>query len=292
MLTAAMAVVFLQSGDPTWVIAAANLAYLIGIAMPSIAVWLLRRNEPERPRPFRAPRFTIGLGVFAALAWLAATLLGFEQYGLPTVIISLFLCYAGVGLYAWRRWRDRAGTERGRFRISLHAKLTTAMIAVIALDGVGYLIAIDHVPKGDGILVAILKDIFVGVALLTINVGLVIPGIVSHAVGEIAAAARRLAEGTLADLTAAMQALSRGDLEAAQAQGELVPVRVHTRDELADMAISFNRMQGEVGRRRRPSTSPARSSARRSSPSPALRPARPRSPGSACGRWTPATSMP
>ncbi len=247
-LTAGMAIIFLQSGDPTWVIAAANLAYLIGISMPSIAVWLLRRNEPERVRPYRAPRFTIGLGVFAAGAWLCSTLLGFEQYGLPTVIISLVLCYAGAGLYAWRRWRDRPSGERRQFTFSLHTKLTTAMVAVIALDGLGYLIAIDHVPKGDDVLVAILKDIFVGVALLTINVGLVIPGIVSHAVGEIAAAARRLAGGTLTELTGAMQALSRGDLEAAQARAELVPVRVHTRDELAEMAISFNRMQGEVGR--------------------------------------------
>ena len=37
-------------------IAAANFAYLIGIGLPSVAVWLLRRNEPERARPYRAPR--------------------------------------------------------------------------------------------------------------------------------------------------------------------------------------------------------------------------------------------
>jgi amino acid transporter len=35
-------------------IAAANFTYLIGIGMPSVAVWLLRRNEPNLERPYRA----------------------------------------------------------------------------------------------------------------------------------------------------------------------------------------------------------------------------------------------
>jgi diguanylate cyclase (GGDEF)-like protein len=246
-LTALMAILFLQTDDPTWVIAAANLAYLIGIAMPSIAVWLLRRNEPEWPRPYRAPRGTIILGVGAAGVWLTSTLLGFEQFGLPTVIASLALCYASAVLYAWRRWQDRRANGVRRGAMSLHFKLTAAMVAVVALDGAGYLIAINHV-HADGPLVAALKDIFVGVALLTVNVGLVIPGIISNAVSGIAAAARRLAEGTLAELTAAMQALGRGDLETAKTAAEVVAVRVRTRDELGEMASSFNLMQVEVGR--------------------------------------------
>ena len=45
-LTALMAIAFLIAGDPTWLIAAANLTYLIGICLPSVAVWLLRRNAP------------------------------------------------------------------------------------------------------------------------------------------------------------------------------------------------------------------------------------------------------
>jgi len=46
---------FLLIGDPLWLIAA-NLTYLIGISMPSIAVWLLRQNQPEMTRPYRAER--------------------------------------------------------------------------------------------------------------------------------------------------------------------------------------------------------------------------------------------
>ena len=37
-LTAGMSIAFLMTGDPTWVIAAANFCYLIGICMPSVAV--------------------------------------------------------------------------------------------------------------------------------------------------------------------------------------------------------------------------------------------------------------
>ncbi len=48
--TAAASIAFLLLGDPISLVAAANLTYLIGIALPSVAVWLLRRNEPG-PRP-------------------------------------------------------------------------------------------------------------------------------------------------------------------------------------------------------------------------------------------------
>ena len=89
VLTGSLAIVFLLIGDPLWLIAAANFTYLIGICLPSVAVWLLRRNEPERERPYRAPRGTIVLGVAAAAVWGCSTLLGFQQFGLPTVLVGL-----------------------------------------------------------------------------------------------------------------------------------------------------------------------------------------------------------
>ena len=74
-----MAIAFLLIGDPLWLIAAANFTYLIGIAMPSVAVWLLRQNQPEMARPYRAPRGTIILGLLAAVAWVLTTVLGFSN---------------------------------------------------------------------------------------------------------------------------------------------------------------------------------------------------------------------
>ncbi|MGA2009469.1 MAG: amino acid permease [Solirubrobacteraceae bacterium] len=248
VLTALMAIVLLQSGDPTWVIAAANLTYLIGIGLPSVAVWLLRRNAPEMPRLYRAPRGTIVLGVGAALVWTLSTILGFEQFGMPTVLAGLGLAYSGSVLYAWRVWRDRRASGEVRVSRSLHLKLTGAMLAVLALDGTGYILAVGHVPKGEPALITLLADIFVAVAMLTIAVGLVLPGMISHATREVARAARDLARGTVADLTRAMQALSIGDLEAAHARSESQPVKVRTRDEVGLLADSFNVMHVEVGR--------------------------------------------
>ncbi len=244
--TAGMAILFLLTGDPVWVIAAANLCYLIGIGMPSVAVWLLRRNAPDMPRPYRAPRGTITLGLIAAIGWAISAILGLQQFGLPTVLAGIALAYSGSLLYALRRWMDaRKRREAGVFN-SLHLKLTGAMLLVLAFDGAGYLLAVSSVSAQRVELITLLEDIFVVVALLTISVGLVLPGIISHTVGEVARAADRLATGTLADFSKAMQALATGNLDSAHARVDLSPVVVPSRDEVGGMALSFNLMQEQV----------------------------------------------
>lgn len=248
VFTASMAIIFLLMGDPLWLIAAANLTYLIGICMPSIAVWLLRRDAPEMARPYRAPRGTIMLGVLAAVVWGLSTVLGFQQFGLPTVIAGIALAYAGAGLYAWRCFTDRRRAGLPGLAPTLHVKLTGAMLAVLVLDGAGYLIAVNCVPLHHEALIAALSDIFVVVALLTITVGLVLPGMIAHSAVEVARAADKLATGTLADFSRAMQALASGHLEAAKAHVDYAPVLVHGRDEIGQMAASFNTLQEEVAR--------------------------------------------
>ena len=248
LLTAGFAIGALLLGVPIWMLAAANFAYLIAIGLPSIAVWLLRRNEPGRARPYRAPRGTILLGVGAACVWFASTALGFEQFGLPTVLLSLGLAYAGSLLYAWRRRSDRRASGQAGVKRSLHLKLTGAMIAVIVLDGAGYLLALSQVPATEAALISLLQDIFVAVAMLTVAVGLILPGMIGHAVEQVSAAADRLATGTLADLTRAMRALSVGDLSGAKARADVRHIEVSSRDEVGAMAASFNTMQREVAR--------------------------------------------
>jgi amino acid transporter len=93
LLTAGTAILFLLIGDPLWLIAASNFTYLIGICLPTLAVWLLRRNAPDAERPYRAPRGTLSLGVAAAAVWMVSTFLGFEQFGLPTVIAGLAMAH-------------------------------------------------------------------------------------------------------------------------------------------------------------------------------------------------------
>ena len=247
LLTGVMAIVFLLSGDPVWVIAAANFTYLIGISLPSVAVWLLRRDEPDMHRPYRAPRGTIMLGLLAAGGWGTSTVFGFEQFGMRTVLAGLVLAYSGAVAYAWRRWRDREGAP-SRVRRSLHLKLTGTMLAVLVLDGAGYALAVSHVPRTDPQLVAILQDIFVVVAILTISVGLVLPGMIAHAATEVTDAADRLVAGTLADLTRAMRALAVGDLDAARARVENDHVVIRSADEVGAMAASFNVILDEAAK--------------------------------------------
>jgi signal transduction histidine kinase/CheY-like chemotaxis protein/amino acid transporter len=248
LLTAGMAIAFLLAGDPIWLIAAANLTYLIGIGLPSVAVWLLRRDAPEMARPFRAPRGTIVLGLLAAAGWGVATVLGFQQFGLPTVLAGITFAYAGSALYAWRKFSDRRQAGLPGVAQSLHLKLTGAMLLVLVLDGAGYLLAVNSVGGHGSARVTVLEDIFVVVALLTISVGLILPGMIAHSAVEVSRAADRLAKGTLADFSRAMEALSAGDLDAAHARVDFQPVVVHSRDEVGAMAISFNTLQREVAR--------------------------------------------
>lgn len=250
VLTAAMSIAFLLGDDPPSVIAAANFTYLIGVCLPSIAVWLLRRNSPDLHRPWRAPRGLVSAGAGVAVVWAASTVLGFEQYGLAYVLLGLGLAYSGSAAYAWRVWRDRRANGEPRLHTTLHTKLTGAMLAVIALDGAGYLLAVKKVQGIDGQspLTTLLEDIFVLVALLTVTVGLVLPGVISHSVAQVSGAARRLSNGTLRQLTDALRALGAGDLESAALHPDTIAaVRVHTRDEVGRMAEDFNRMQDDIG---------------------------------------------
>ena len=248
LLTAGMAIAFLLIGDPVWLIAAANLTYLIGIALPNVAVWLQRRNEPDLPRPYRAPRGTIVLGLCAAGVWGLTTLLGFQQFGLPTVITGITFAYSGAALYAWRKAADRRKQGLPLVARTLHLKLTGAMLLVLTFDAVGYLIAFQHVPPHNPALLAILSDIFVVVALLTVAVGLILPGMIAHSVVEVSQAADKLVVGTMSQFTKSMHSLAAGDLAAAKTHFDFVPLKIYSRDEVAEMAQNFNRLQAEIGR--------------------------------------------
>jgi diguanylate cyclase (GGDEF)-like protein/PAS domain S-box-containing protein len=246
VLTATMSIAFLLIGDPIWMIAGANLTYLISICMPSVAVWLLRRDAPEMSRPYRAPRFTVELGLAAAIVWGISAILGFQQFGLPTVLFGMALAYSGSLLYAYRRWRDRKRSGEQIPIWSLHTKLTGAMLVVLMLDSAGYYMAVRQVNQHHIMLITVLQDIFVAVALLSITVGLVLPGMVAHAAAEVARSAHRLATGTLADFSRAMQALGKGDLDDAYARLDISPLAVRSRDEMGLMTQDFNLMQAEV----------------------------------------------
>ncbi|MDQ2857266.1 MAG: amino acid permease [Candidatus Eremiobacteraeota bacterium] len=199
VVTAAAAIAFLLLGDPIWLLAAANFTYLIAICLASVAVWLLRRDAPDLERPFRAPRGTIHLGLFAAVVWGVSAVFGFQQFGLATVILGLVFAYSGAALYAWRKLEDGSGGWSQRRSHSLQIKLTGLMVGILLFDGAGYFIAIKSIPTANAAMVATLQDIFVVVALLTIAVGLVLPGMVAQAATrELAIINESLLHGTQA----------------------------------------------------------------------------------------------
>jgi len=247
-LTAAMAILFLLMGDPIWLVAAANFTYLIGICLPNVAVWLLRRNQPEATRPYRAPRGTIVLGLIAAAVWTISAVLGFQQFGITTVLVGVLFAYSGSLLYAWRRFSDRRRAGLPGVARTLHIKLTGAMLLVLAFDGAGYLLAVTSLPHQGTALVSVLEDIFVAVAILSISVGLVLPGILAHAMVQVSRAATGMANGAMANFSKALLALGGGDLDAAHARVDPVRVRVHSGDEVGEMAKSINLLHQEIER--------------------------------------------
>ena len=246
LLTAGFSIWFLVIGDPIWLVASANFTYLIGIGMPNVAVWLLRKDQPAMNRPYRAPRGFIILGLLAAVGWGISCVFGFQQFGLSTVLIGLAFAYSGSLLYAWRKYSDRRKQGLPGVARTLHIKLTGAMLLVLVLDGLGYLFAVHNVNTQETWLLALLSDIFVAVAMLTITVGLVLPGMIAHSAVEVSRAARRLTTGTLAEFSRAMEALGRGNLALAHARVDYQPVMVNSRDELSEMAESFNGLQREI----------------------------------------------
>jgi signal transduction histidine kinase/HPt (histidine-containing phosphotransfer) domain-containing protein/ActR/RegA family two-component response regulator len=190
----------------------------------------------------------IALGLGTALVWLVSAILGFEQFGMSTVVIGLGFAYSGTVLFAARKFSDRRRAGLPGFKRTLHVTLTGSMLIVLALDVAGYQLAVSRLPRVDGPLVSGLEDIFVAVAMLTITVGLVLPGMIAHAVGEVSNAAKRLVSGTLRDFTQAMEALGAGELGAARVELEFTPVAVRSHDEIGEMASSFNALQLEIQR--------------------------------------------
>src|SRR6185437_5950617 len=120
------------------------------------------------------------------------------------------LAYSGAALYAWRVIEDRKAQGLPAIAQTLHVKLTGAMVLVLILDGIAYLVAVKTISAEHHQLVAMLADIFTAVALLTISVGLILPGMITYSATEVSKAANRLTSGTLRQFSQAMAALGRG----------------------------------------------------------------------------------
>jgi hypothetical protein len=77
--------------------------------------------------------------------------LGFQQFGLPTVLAGVAFTYSGALLYAWRKMSDRRKAGLPMIGPTLHLKLSGTVLFVLALDAAGYLIAVSHIPQKEPI---------------------------------------------------------------------------------------------------------------------------------------------
>jgi hypothetical protein len=243
VLTAAMAILFLVIGDPIWLIAAANFTYLIGIRLPSVAVWLVAARCPGDVRPYRAPRGNAR----------ARTRRG-RDLGIVGPVRLRAVRAADRWWSAWhspnpdRRFTHgavrRPPPRRIAAAVRLQVKLTGAMLVVLILDGVGYLLAVDNLPEGERALMTMLSDIFVAVA---------------HAHHRRCAGASRddLAFGdggfqcreepggrnASRNSRVAVSALDAGTIDGAHARVTITPVHVHARRRSAKWRRASTRMQ-------------------------------------------------
>ena len=246
LVTALATLVIAVINDTVWLQGAANFAYLIGLFLPGLAVWLLRRDRPDAPRPWRAPRGMVGVCLAASLAWLVIAVLGSQQFGLPTIVLGIVMAYSGAALFALRKLLDRRRGGAPGIGRTLYVDVMVPLLVVLSLDAVGYIVALSRLGGEDPARVAGLEDIFVAVALLSLSVGVVLPGRIAHAAEQVSDAARRLAHDTLREFSTALDQLGRGDLESARPRADLAPVPIDSSSELGEMASSFNTIQAEV----------------------------------------------
>ena len=192
-------------------------------------------------------RVLLFLSFNRVVIWFSSMVFGFQQFGLLSILAGIAFPFSGLILYFLRLMQDRH--KRGETLIdlrSLHVKLTVTMLFVLALDSMGYLIVVYSLPQEQTALITALEDIFVLVAVLTIAIGLVIPGFVANAATEVSSAADKLVKGTLADFAKAMTALGRGEIDKARAKIDIKPVKIFSNDEIGIMGQSFNELQNII----------------------------------------------
>jgi signal transduction histidine kinase/DNA-binding response OmpR family regulator len=246
LMTACVAAALVLGNDTTWLRGAANFAYLIGIFLPSLAVWLLRRDQPDAARLYTAPGQMLNLGLGAGLVWMLAALLGAEQFGLSIIVVGLAGAYSGAGVFAVRKLEDRRRAGGEGMGSTLYVDVMVALLIVVILDGAGYIVALQHFGHEDAARSAALTDIFVAVALLSLAVSVVLPGRIAFATEMVGEAARKLAFSTLRDFSAALDSLGRGDLQGALMRAQVTPLPEIFDNELGELARNFNIMQAQV----------------------------------------------
>lgn len=138
------------------------------------------------------------------------------------------------------------GSSRSCRSLRLRWRAMTALLLAIATAG--YWLASQNLPTDNAALADGLRSLFIAGVLVTVALGLMLPGRVARSADEVSDASLRLANGTLTQLRNALRALAAGKLDAATAALDVSVLKDSGDDELGRMAASFNLLQSEIAR--------------------------------------------
>ena len=109
ILTGVFVALFAAVTNINEVVELCNIGTLFAFVLVAAGIWILRRTEPERPRPFRTPLVPwVPLGAILSCGYLMAEL--------PAVTWWRFFIWLGIGLvlyFAYGYWHSRVGGRSG-----------------------------------------------------------------------------------------------------------------------------------------------------------------------------------
>ncbi len=95
-------------GATTFVLAASTVGYMTALALVLFGAYLLRRDQPDAERPYRAPRGFIGLGLVLAALNIVFMIAGWWVWGWQSIVIGAAIVLLSIPIYYYRtRVEDR-----------------------------------------------------------------------------------------------------------------------------------------------------------------------------------------
>lgn len=233
-------------GSPGWLVAASNFDYIIAIVVAASFPFLIRsRWLPSHGGLYRATKLGALSSLFTAVIWLLSIIFGYQQSGLFSVGIGIAFFYLGLLFYLFIDAPSFLGKKLWSQRNSLQVKFNAIFFFLLAVDVVGYLIALNKL--SDPRTVLLVTDIFVLASLLTVIVGLVLSVQVIQPIIKISNSAKELVDQTAKRLTGTLLALKKGEIEGfSESKFAIEPIQLVQKDEIKVFAVDYNKFQSQV----------------------------------------------
>ncbi len=96
--------ILLAMSDYVFVLAISNVCYIVFNFLNLNAAWIHRLDRPDRDRPFRAPRWLLGLGTTLSFVNVAVLGMGADVWGKGTLLTGGLVIALIVPVFAWRHY--------------------------------------------------------------------------------------------------------------------------------------------------------------------------------------------